>query len=148
MRSGNSEHRDFPHSPNRNKSSNITKLLLNNRSYSASSSSTTSSRNNRNKKTIIATPTRSGWQYPFVVGQHLANLKFFKFLQRGKDQGLMVAVDGIIEWNRSLQQNCFVASCDITQHLNHHAKTIGCKISVGRLSGSESGFELNFTAEW
>ena len=104
--------------------------------------------NIRNKKCIIATPTRSGWQYPFRTFQQLTNLKLFKFFQRGKNRGLMVAVEGIIEFNRPIPSNTFIDSCDISQHLNYHTKTIGCKISVGRLSGNESHFELDFTAEW
>ena len=64
------------------------------------------------------------------------------------DSDLMVIMEGIVQFSRSIPSNTFIDSCDVGQHLNFHTKHIGCSIDIDRISGSGRTFNIDFIAKW
>eukprot|EP01083_Nonionella_stella_P167178 561167_1 len=92
--------------------------------------------------TFTATPTKSGWKYPFK------SMQWWTKSSKNQSNEHTIFIEGTIHFSHSIPSNTIIDMADITQHLNYHTKHIGSQTDVKAVFGGGTLFHLNFECNW
>ena len=99
---------------------------------------------------ISATPTRSGWKYPFKLEKNIKKKIINKCIKQTntENNNNAISLECEITFSCDIPEGTFIDSADLTLHFNDHLKILGCKVEIDRVSGQGIKFLIGFGCEW